>query len=512
MEGATQNPSGSPLKIVIVGGGTAGWMTAAALARACRGRVAKVELIESAEIGTVGVGEATVPPIQVYNRFLDLDIRDFIKKTQATFKLGIEFQDWTRLGHRYFHQFGPIGMELHDGIAFHHFWLKLRQMGEDIPLEEFCPNAVAAYMGRFLLAKGDEPNPLVYAYHFDAALYALYLRNYAEQRGVMRREGKIVSVQQHPETGFVTGVTMADGANIEGDFFIDCSGFRGLLIEETLKTGYEDWAHWLPCDRAVAVPCSGVPDLTPYTRSTAREAGWQWRIPLQHRIGNGYVYSSHHISDDKAADTLLANLDGKPLADPRMLRFTTGRRKKAWNKNVVAIGLSAGFLEPLESTSIHLIQTSIFRLLGLLPLKDFDPTTEDEFNRLCRIEMEHVRDFIILHYHATERDDSPLWTHVRTMSIPEGLQFRIDIFRNRGRVARFNEQFLFLEANWVPVMIGQNIIPAQYDPMVDCVEWAENRRILGDIRSILREKVATLPTHTEFIAKTCAADRIEAMA
>jgi len=495
-------------KIVIVGGGTAGWMSAALLARACKGRVAEIELVESEEIGTVGVGEATVPPIQVYNHYLDLDIRDFIKKTQATFKLGIEFENWTRLGHRYFHQFGPIGVEMHGGVAFHHFWLKMQQMGENFPLEEFSPNAVAAYKGRFTLGKGDDPNPLAYAYHFDAGLYAAYLRSYSEKLGVKRQEGRIVSVQQHPETGFVTGVTLTDGREIKGDFFLDCSGFRGLLIEETLKTGYEEWGQWLPCDRAVAVPSQGSGTLAPYTRATAREAGWQWCIPLQHRTGNGYVYSSNHISDEKAAETLLANLGGKALADPRFLRFTTGRRKKAWNKNVVAIGLSAGFIEPLESTSIHLIQTSLFRLLGLMPLPDFDPTTEDEFNRLCKIEMEHVRDFIIFHYHATERNDSDLWNHVRTMQIPEGLQYRIDIFRNRGRVARFNEQFLFVEGNWVPVMLGQNIIPKQYDPLVDCVDWAESRRVLENIREVCREKVARMPTQEEFIARNCAAPRV----
>ena len=495
------------MKIVIVGGGTAGWMTAAALAQACKGRVAEIALIESAEIGTVGVGEATVPPIQVYNRYLDLDIRDFIQKTQATFKLGIEFKDWTRLGHRYFHQFGPIGMELHGGVAFHHFWLKMRQMGEDFPLEDFSPNAVAARNGRFILSKGNEPNPLAYAYHFDASLYAAYLRGYSEQRGVKRHEGKIVSVRQHPETGFVTGLTLENGSEIAGDFFIDCSGFRGLLIEETLKSGYEEWGEWLPCDRAVAMPCEGSGELEPYTRSTAREAGWQWHIPLQHRTGNGYVYSSNHISDDKAAETLIANLGGKALGDPRFLRFTTGRRRKTWNKNVVAIGLSAGFIEPLESTSIHLIQTSLFRLLGLMPLPDYDPTSEDEFNRLCKIEMEHVRDFIILHYHAVERDDSDLWNHVRTMKIPDGLQYRIDMFRNRGRVARFNEQFLFIEANWVPVMLGQNIIPQQIDPLVDCVDWAQTQRILHDIRSVCKERVMAMPTQKDFIAHSCAAPR-----
>jgi tryptophan halogenase len=364
---------------------------------------------------------------------------------------------------------------------------------------------VAARLGRFTLASGDEPNPLNYAYHFDAGLYARYLRAYAEPRGVKRIEGKVVSVQQKGETGFVTGVTLADGQKIEGDFFIDCSGFRGLLIEETLKTGYEDWSHWLPCDRAVAVPCSPGGQFTPYTRSTAREAGWQWRIPLQHRIGNGYVYSSAHISDDDAAGTLLANLDGKAQAEPRFLRFKAGRRRKSWNKNVLAIGLASGFLEPLESTSIHFIQTAIFRLLQLLPVAGPDPHSETEFNRLSRIELEHARDFLIFHYHCVERDDSELWRHVRAMSIPDALTYQMELFRDRGRVARFNDQMVFVDGNWVPVFIGQNLIPNQYDPLVDSVPWEENKRILADIRDVVRKRVEAMPSHEDFIARTCAA-------
>ncbi|HMA48832.1 MAG TPA: tryptophan halogenase family protein [Magnetospirillaceae bacterium] len=493
------------LRIVIVGGGTAGWMTAAALAQATKGRAAEVVLVESEEIGTVGVGEATIPPIQVFNHYLDLDVRDFVKKTYGTFKLGIEFVDWTRKGHRYFHQFGPLGMDLHGGVGFHHFWLKARQMGDMTDIEDYSPNAVAARLGRFTLAAGDEPNPLNYAYHFDAGLYARYLRAYAEPRGVGRIEGKVVSVQQTGETGFVTGITLADGRRIEGDFFIDCSGFRGLLIEETLKTGYEDWSHWLPCDRAVAVPCSPGGQFTPYTRSTAREAGWQWRIPLQHRIGNGYVYSSAHISDDEAAGTLLANLDGKPQADPRFLRFKAGRRNKSWNKNVLAIGLASGFLEPLESTSIHFIQTAIFRLLQLLPIAGPDPHSETEFNRLSRIELEHARDFLIFHYHCVERDDSELWRHVRSMPIPDALTYQMELFRDRGRVARFNDQMVFVDGNWVPVFIGQNLIPKHYDPLVDSVPWEENKRILADIREVVRKRVEAMPSHEDFIARTCAA-------
>jgi len=497
--------SDKKVRIVIVGGGTAGWMTAAALAQASKGRVAEVVLVESAEIGTVGVGEATIPPIQVFNSYLDLDIRDFIRHTYGTFKLGIEFVDWTRKGHRYFHQFGPLGMELHGGVGFHHFWVKARQMGDMTDIEEYSPNAVAARLGRFTLGEGNEPNPLNYAYHFDAGLYAKYLRAYAEKRGVERIEGKIVSVQQAGETGFVSGITLQDGRRVEGDFFVDCSGFRGLLIEETLKTGYEEWGHWLPCDRAAAVPCSPGGQFTPYTRSTAREAGWQWRIPLQHRIGNGYVYSSHHISDDEAAAVLLANLDGKAQAEPRFLRFTAGRRKKAWSKNVLAIGLSSGFLEPLESTSIHFIQTAIFRFLQLLPVAGPDPHSEDEFNRLSQIELEHARDFLILHYHCVERDDSDLWRHVRSMAIPDTLRYKIELFRDRGRVAKFNDQMVFVEGNWVPVFLGQGVVPKQYDPLVDSVPWSDNSRIMGDIRQVVRRKIEAMPSHEDFIARNCPA-------
>lgn len=495
------------LNLVIVGGGTAGWMTAAALAQACKDRVAKITLIESDDIGTVGVGEATIPPIQVYNHYLGLDVKDFVQKTHATFKLGIEFKDWTRQGHRYLHQFGPIGMEMLGGVGFHHFWLKLRQEGFDTDIEEYSPNAMAARLGRFMLADGKDPNPLNYAYHFDASLYARYLRHYAESRGVIRQEGKIVAVEQNEETGFVTRLRLEGDQRIGGDFFIDCSGFRGLLIEETLGAGYEDWSHWLPCDRAVAVPCESGQDWEPYTRSTAREAGWQWHIPLQHRVGNGYVFASNFLSDERAAEDLLTQLEGRPLADPRFLRFKAGRRKKSWSKNVLAIGLASGFLEPLESTSIHLIQTAIFRFLTLFPLSQGDPASEEEFNRLSKIEMEHVRDFIIFHYKATERDDSELWKHTSSMSIPESLQFKIDLFRHRGRVARFNEQLIFQEANWVPVFLGQNIVPQHYDPLVDSGDWENSKRIIADIRRVIRGRVEKMPNHKEWVQANCPSHR-----
>jgi tryptophan halogenase len=496
-------------KIVIVGGGTAGWMAAATLAHAMKG-VGSIQLVESEEIGTVGVGEATIPPIQFFNHVLGIDERDFIRKTQATFKLGIEFRDWTRLGHRYFHPFGPYGLDI-DAVSFHHYWLKLSQLGEGGELGDYSPTTVASALGKYQRPPRDvKPGApiLAYAYHFDASLYARYLRGFAEARGVQRIEGKIVDVNLRGEDGFIESVTLDKGRTVEGDFFIDCSGFRGLLIGQALGVGYESWAEWLPCDRALAVPCESVEGITPNTRSTARGAGWQWRIPLQHRIGNGHVYSSAFTSDEEAEATLMANLDGKALGSARPLRFTPGRRDKFWVKNCVALGLAGGFLEPLESTSIHMVQSALFRLLALMPTDDADQAGRDEFNRLSTIEYEQVRDFIILHYKAVERDDTPFWNYCRTMAIPEALQHKIDLFRNRGRVARFDGQ-LFAEPSWVAVMLGQGIHPKHYDPMVDALSLDETRRHLKIIRDAIRETVAAMPSHKDFIDRNCRAEAPE---
>jgi tryptophan 7-halogenase len=491
--------------IVIAGGGSAGWMTAAALASALKGKC-KVTLIESEEIGTVGVGEATIPPIRTFNETLGIDERDFMKATQGSFKLGIEFVDWAKLGQRYFHPFGPHGRQF-DMVPLHHYWLRARDAGDTAPLDDHSMAWNIAKALRFAPPSPDQRNVMStfdYAYHFDAGLYAHLLRGFSEQRGVVRIEGKIGGAAQNSATGFVESLTMEDGRSFAADLFIDCSGFRGLLIEGAMQVGYDDWTHWLPCDRAVAVPCAPVENgLTPYTRSTARTAGWQWRIPLQHRTGNGYVYSSKYISDDDAAATLMANLDGQPLADPRPLRFTTGRRKSYWTKNVIAIGLSSGFLEPLESTSLHLIQAGISKLLALFPDRNFDPLTIAEYNRIAVTEVERIRDFIILHYKLTSRDDSELWRYCSAMDVPETLQLKIDHFRSYGRlIAR--EMDLFAPASWLAVHIGQMNYPARTDPLAD-FRGIDGSAWLAKLRAAMAAEAARLPLHSEFIARHCKA-------
>ncbi|MFN3816429.1 tryptophan halogenase family protein [Brevundimonas sp.] len=493
-------------KIVIVGGGTAGWMTAAAMAKLLGRDFADITLVESDEIGIVGVGEATIPQIGIYNRMLGLNEDEFIRKTQGSFKLGIQFVDWGKKGHVYFHPFGPFGVDM-EGVSFHAYWQRLHLAGDPHRLEDYSLQAVAAADNKFMRAIDAGRSPLSsidYAFHFDAGLYARFLRGFAKERGVVRREGKVVDVEQRAEDGFIQAVKLESGERIEGELFIDCSGFRGLLIEQTLKAGYEDWTHWLPCDRAVAVPCESVPDFTPYTRSTARDAGWQWRIPLQHRIGNGYVYSSNHITDDQAAGTLLGNLDGKPLADPRFLRFVTGRRKQCWVKNVVAIGLSSGFIEPLESTSIHLIQSGVAKLMQMFPDKRFEPADRERFNRMTQVEMEQVRDFIILHYHLTKRDDTPFWDRCRTMDVPDSLKEKYRLFEGYGRIFRENEE-LFNDTSWMAVMVGQGLKARGYDPVADVLSLDETRARLGEIRRVMRTSADYMPLQKEFIQANCAA-------
>jgi tryptophan halogenase len=504
-------------RIVIVGGGTAGWMSAALLSKSLGVHNYDITLVESAEIGTVGVGEATIPPIMDYNRFLGLDEDQFIRETQATFKLGIDFVDWRKPGSRYFHPFGTFGSDM-DGVGFMNYWLRWQRAGGNADFGRFNVETLAARENRFGRTPPNDTSGLPavnYAFHFDAALYAGFLRRYAEKLGVKRQEGMIVKVDQHPETGFVTGVQLKSGMRIEGDLFIDCSGFRGLLIEETLKTGYEDWSQWLPCNRAAAVPCeratvakAGGGDMpapiTPYTRSTAREAGWQWRIPLQHRTGNGYVFCSDYISEDEACEKLLSRLDGKPLKDPKVLRFVTGHRRKVWNKNVLALGLASGFLEPLESTSIHLVQVCLTKFMGMIPRNEFNPAVTEDYNRRMVAEYVNVKDFLIAHYKITERADTPFWERCRTMDIPDSLKARLEVFASQGH-GSVTPSELFKEASWFAVLAGQGLSPRDYNPVADFISEDELKLRLSRIRTLIQGRVDRLPAHDAFIAENCAA-------
>ena len=493
-------------RIVIVGGGTAGWMAAAALAKVLGPGYADITLIESEAIGTVGVGEATIPQLRTFNALLGLDEDDFVRRTQGTFKLGIEFCDWGRLGDRYFHPFGPFGVDM-EGVSFHAYWLRLNQLGDARPITDYSLQAMAAARGKFMrpIDAGRSPlSKIAYAFHFDAGLYAAWLREFAEARGVTRLEGRIVDVSLREEDGFVRSVTTSDGRIVEGDLFLDCSGFQGLLIEGALQTGYDDWSHWLPADRAIAVPCARVADPVPYTRATARPGGWQWRIPLQHRTGNGYVYSSRFIDDEAATADLLGQLDGAPMADPRMLRFTTGRRRKAWNRNVVALGLASGFIEPLESTSIHMVQSGIANLLAMFPTLAFEPAEVARYNRVIAYEAERIRDFIVLHYNATQRDDSELWRYCRDMSLPDSLLEKYEIFASRGRVFRENEE-LFNDTSWFAVMTGQNIRPSGFDPVAAVLSVDETRLRLQQTADAIRNSADYMPSHGDFIRDHCQA-------
>ncbi len=498
-------PSPEPNRIVIVGGGTAGWMVGAAFGRFLE-RGYAITLVESDEIGTVGVGEATIPQLCLFNHALGIDEDAFLRATQGTFKLGIEFVDWLRLGHRYMHAFGAVGRDL--GLAsFQHYWRRARSLGQAGPLSAYSLNETAARAGRMQRGPAQTSKTLAEmprAFHFDASLYARFLRRYAEARGVTRIEGRIIEARLDGESGRVRSVRLESGVEVEGDVFIDCSGFRGFLIEQTLETGFEDWSRWLPCDRALAVPCVSAATLTPYTRSTARAAGWQWRIPLQHRVGNGHVYCSAQISDDEAADVLMANLDGEALTAPRPLRFTAGRRRKAWNRNVIAVGLAGGFLEPLESTSIHLIQSAIYRILRFLPGKRMIEADVAEFNRQSEFEYKRIRDFIILHYKATERDDSEFWRQCRAMPIPDTLAAKIDLFRAGGHVVREHEE-LFTEVAWFQVMVGQGIMPAANHPLADQIPEGELAEYMTLLEAIIGREVAQMPSHEAFIAAHCAA-------
>ncbi|KGJ90400.1 tryptophan halogenase [Colwellia psychrerythraea] len=496
-------------KVVIVGGGTAGWMTASLLAKTL-GKTLEISLVESDKIGIIGVGEATIPPIINFNSAIGINEKAFIKATQGTIKLGIEFNNWHRNGDSYMHAFGKIGKKL-PFCDFNHFWLRAQQDKrgnanasstiDTSSFWDFSLNYQAAKQHKFAPIN-NIPNTnlpgIAHAYHFDAGLYAKFLRKHATNLGVKRIEGTITKVNQHTDSGFINSLSLENDTNIAGDLFIDCSGLAALLIEKTLSTGYEDYSHWLPCDRAIAVPCEKVEPIEPYTRSTAHNFGWQWRIPLQHRTGNGLVYSSKHMSDDEAKELLLNNLDGKALAEPRVIPFKTGRRRKQWHNNVIAIGLSSGFFEPLESTNIHLIQTAAIRLMKFFPHNGIKQIEVDEFNAQSKVELEGIRDFIILHYKLNNRGDSEFWRACQRMDIPESLVTKIELFKKTGKVFCKPDD-LFTEIAWQQVMIGQGNIPEDYHPLVDTLSIEQRTDLMASLKTLINRTVEKLPSHDEFL-------------
>lgn len=492
------------LRVVIVGGGTSGWMTAAAIARLLPRRAA-IHLIESEAIGVIGVGEATLPHIRGFVEKLGIREADFMAWTRGTFKLGIEFRNWGKIGDSYVHPFGTFGRGKGE-VDFHHYWTRLRRAGVAVPpLEQFSYGCMLARANRFDLPDAD-PDRLAstygYAYQFDALLFAPYLRSIAEGLGARRTEGKVVEVLRDGASGNITALRLDDGQVIEGDLFIDCSGFRSLLLGDALEEPFEDWNHWLPADRAVAMPCRTATSVTPYTSAIAMPAGWRWRIPLQHRTGNGYVYASAFTSDDAAAQALTGAVEGAPLADPRVLRFRAGRRRRSWVKNCVAIGLASGFLEPLESTSIYLVQQAITALIELFPEHDIAAADRDEFNRVIDLEYDRIRDFLILHYHATTRDDSDFWNYVRTMAVPDSLAEKIELFRRAGRVVKYREG-VFLDASWIAVYTGQGIVPEGYDPRADQADADGLMRAMQALHAEIAATVAQVPEHLRYIDRYC---------
>ena len=489
-----------PRRIVIAGGGTAGWMTAAALARTL-GPVAEVTLVESEQIGTIGVGESTIPPLVTYNRLLCINEAEFMRATQATFKLGINFENWRVPGENYFHSFGGTGKD-HWSAGFQHFWLNGLERGHTDPYGEYCLELKAAEAGKFAHLPDDRMN---YAYQLDSGLYAKFLRAMAEADGTIRIEGKIAHVELDGETGDIAALVLEGDRRIEGDLFIDCTGFRALVIEGALRAGYDDWTHWLPCDSAIAIQTSSVRPPVPYTRAIAHEAGWQWRIPLQHRQGNGVVYCSDYLAHEAALEKLLSTVEGEKLVKPNHIRFRTGARRKQWHRNCVAVGLSGGFMEPLESTSIHLIQRAILRIVRMLPAGEISQRDIDEFNDQQFTDMEQIRDFLVLHYKATDRRDTPFWRHCASMEIPASLEHKIELFRETGRVFRKNEE-LFAENSWVQVMMGQGINPQSHHPVAAKLRDEELKHLLGSLREQVSRTVAALPSHGDYVARYCGAE------
>jgi tryptophan halogenase len=485
------------MKIVIAGGGTAGWIAAAALSNQMR-ELIDITLVESQEIGTVGVGEATIPPMRTFHRLLGINEQEFMRATNATFKLGIQFENWKQIGEKYFHSFGITGKQTLI-TDFIHFWLRGRELGMADEFGDYCLEYKAALKDLFSI---NDQAKLNYAFHLDAGRYASFLRARAEARGVTRVEGKIAEVQQHPESGFITSLKMDSGLEIPGDLFLDCTGMRGLLIEQSLQTGFEEWGHWLPCDSAIAIQTETTAPAVPYTKSIAHHAGWRWQIPLQHRVGNGLVFSSRHLPDDEAINMLLSSVDGKVLTEPKVIKFKTGRRKKSWNKNCIAMGLASGFLEPLESTSIHMIMTAVTRLLLLFPHGEIKQSTIDEYNTQAESEFIRIRDFIILHYKATERDDSPFWRYCKDMEVPDDLRHRMALFKELGKSNQVEGELFRLDS-WTQVMLGQGIVPTSYHPIVGLMSERELQHFLNSLAADVNKNMATLSTHQDFINKYC---------
>ena len=496
--------------IVVVGGGTAGWMTAALLTKLFTGKY-KITVVESDDIGTIGVGEATIPAIKEFNALLDLPEQNFMRAVKGTFKLGIEFINWRKLNHKYIHGFGKIGRDFL-WLRTHHYWLKMFPKGGLKDFDHYSINAASMMGNKMMHTREDmQDSPLkdlVSAFHMDAGLYAQMLRKFCEDIGTKRIEGLIKQTVLHPETGFIEKIVLASGEEVAGDFFIDCSGMHGVLIDKALGVGYEDWSHWLFCDRALAVPCESVDVWTPYTKSTAHGAGWQWRIPLQHRTGNGHVFSSRYMGEDEATSILMNHLDGKALADPRLIKFRPGRREKAWVKNCLAIGLSGGFIEPLESTSIHMIHRGIVRMVNLFPDMSFDQRVIDEYNRQTRFEYEDIRDFIITHYKVTEREDTAFWKDAKYMSIPEPLQERLNLFKQNARYFKKSHEELFVDESWIQVLIGQGLEPG-YDPNVNLVTDELAKEFLKNVETVIDKCVQAMPAHKDYVRHYCAQDAKE---
>jgi tryptophan halogenase len=488
-------------KIVIAGGGTSGWMAGAILAQQL-GKVLDITLVESEEIATVGVGESTVPPMRALNKLLGLNEQEFMRETAATFKLGIWFENWRKVGERYIHPFGINGQPTW-ACDFHHYWLHSLKLGQTAYLGDYCLEWVGADQSRFATSPESDIN---FAYHIDASLYAKFLRKIAEQNGLKRIEGKIKTVNQNNTTGYIESLTLASGQVVEGDLFLDCTGFRGLLIEQTLHTGFEDWAHWLPCDTAIALQTENIAPVKPYTSAIAHEAGWRWNIPLQHRTGNGWVFCSRYMSEDEAASKLLAAVDGKPTRDPWTVKIRTGRRRKAWNKNCVAIGLAGGFVEPLESTSIHMIMSTIVRLMHLFPHNGIDPSVVNRFNFESREEIEGIRDFIVLHYNTTEREDTAFWRYCKNMEIPDSLKSRIELFKSSAHAFQ-DVRELFRIDSWTHVMLGQGMMPRDYHPAARAIPEEQLLAYMKKYRENIAERVAAMPTHQEFLDMYCPANR-----